>query len=298
MKQILLDNALESWISAISYADAIVAGKATLKYRKNFVASLHNATELFIKQLMLNIGDHSVCKKLTSKKDPNGSLQTAFDNAVDLNDFFEKLPPVDFDKFYSENYGVLCDKTDALFDSYYVKNPENKAKVKAALNILEELRNNETHFFIEKWSFLKEQEFEELYNFMIIFYEILHEYNLLPFWGEPISEYKNLCFNKQPLVDFSYKGALLKTNILREIDEVSGGIQLPYINNSAYTVAKEIVEYCNQTYWQGKFDDLWAYVETAMYFDLITVDEVIEEYDEPDIGQGANTHCYLNVYYR
>lgn len=58
--QILMDNALESWISAISYADAIVAGKVTLKYRKNFVASLHNATELFIKQRMLNIGDHSV----------------------------------------------------------------------------------------------------------------------------------------------------------------------------------------------------------------------------------------------
>ena len=157
--QILMDNALESWISAISYADAIVAGKVTLKYRKNFVASLHNATELFIKQRMLNIGDHSVCKKLTAKKDPNGSLQTAFENATDLNEFFEQLPLVDFDKFYSENYGVLCDKTEELFDSYYVKYLANKAKVSSALNILKELRNNETHFFIEKWSFLKENEF-------------------------------------------------------------------------------------------------------------------------------------------
>lgn len=55
MKQILIDNALESWNSAILYANDIMKGMATLKYRKNFVASLHNATELFIKQLMLDI---------------------------------------------------------------------------------------------------------------------------------------------------------------------------------------------------------------------------------------------------
>ena len=38
MKRILIDNALESWKSAISYANDIMNGMATLKYRKNFVA--------------------------------------------------------------------------------------------------------------------------------------------------------------------------------------------------------------------------------------------------------------------
>lgn len=74
MKQILIDNALESWESAISYANDIMKGMATLKYRKNFVASLHNATELFIKQLMLDTGNHDVCKRISARRDPGGCI--------------------------------------------------------------------------------------------------------------------------------------------------------------------------------------------------------------------------------
>lgn len=68
MRQILIDNALESWKSAISYANDIVNGTATLEYRKHFVASLHNAVELFIKQRMLDVGEHDVCKKISKKE--------------------------------------------------------------------------------------------------------------------------------------------------------------------------------------------------------------------------------------
>lgn len=49
MKHILQDNALESWAMAIKYSNFILDGKATLQYRKQFVSSLHNAVELFIK---------------------------------------------------------------------------------------------------------------------------------------------------------------------------------------------------------------------------------------------------------
>lgn len=61
MKHILQDNALESWTMAIKYSNFILNGKATLQYRKQFVSSLHNAVELFIKQLMLDNNDHRVC---------------------------------------------------------------------------------------------------------------------------------------------------------------------------------------------------------------------------------------------
>lgn len=97
MKQILIDNALESWNSAILYANDIMKGMATLKYRKNFVASLHNATELFIKQLMLDIGDHSVCKKISARKDPDSALWTKYKAATDLNLFFSSLSSVDLE---------------------------------------------------------------------------------------------------------------------------------------------------------------------------------------------------------
>lgn len=42
---------------SIRYCDYILEGKATLEYRKHFVSALHNAVELFVKQLMLNNTD-------------------------------------------------------------------------------------------------------------------------------------------------------------------------------------------------------------------------------------------------
>lgn len=67
MKHILQDNALESWAMAIKYSNFILNGKATLQYRKQFVSSLHNAVELFIKQLMLDNNDHRVCSVRNSQ---------------------------------------------------------------------------------------------------------------------------------------------------------------------------------------------------------------------------------------
>lgn len=63
-------------------------GMATLKYRKNFVASLHNATELFIKQFMFDIGDRGVCKRISARRNPDGALRAKYDAATDLNAFF------------------------------------------------------------------------------------------------------------------------------------------------------------------------------------------------------------------
>ena len=52
--QILQNNALAAWAMAVRYCDYILEGKVTLEYRKHFVSVLHNAVELFVKQLMLN----------------------------------------------------------------------------------------------------------------------------------------------------------------------------------------------------------------------------------------------------
>ncbi len=45
---------------SIRYCDYILEGKATLEYRKHFVSALHNAVELFVKQLKLNNTDYRV----------------------------------------------------------------------------------------------------------------------------------------------------------------------------------------------------------------------------------------------
>ncbi len=61
-KQILLNNAYESWIQAIKNARNIKNGLVTLQYKKLFIATLHNAVELFLKQIMLNNTDY--CRSL------------------------------------------------------------------------------------------------------------------------------------------------------------------------------------------------------------------------------------------
>lgn len=90
MKHILRDNALEAWAMAIKYCNHILTGKATLQYRKQFVSSLHNAVELFVKQLMLDNNDHRVCR-VKNIKDPEGHPLVDFFNADDLNYFFEHI---------------------------------------------------------------------------------------------------------------------------------------------------------------------------------------------------------------
>lgn len=61
-KKILLKNAYESWIQAIKYARSIKSGLVTLQYKKLFVSTLHNAVELFLKQIMLDSLDYRIAK--------------------------------------------------------------------------------------------------------------------------------------------------------------------------------------------------------------------------------------------
>lgn len=35
-----------------------------------------------------------------------------------------------------------------------------------------------------------------------------------------------------------------------------------------------------------------------MHYGLLTIDEVIEEYDEPEIGKGEKVYWYINVQYQ
>lgn len=108
MQHILRDNALVAWRSAIEYCDEIIHGKATLKYRKNFVVSLHNAVELFLKQFMLDTNDHRVCFVYQIKKnDPEGLLKKRYEAAEDITQFFNSLPAEDAAKFHSIEYNKL-----------------------------------------------------------------------------------------------------------------------------------------------------------------------------------------------
>lgn len=143
--QILQNNALEAWAMAVRYCDYILEGKATLEYRKYFVSVLHNAVELFVKQLMLNNTDYRVTQL---KKGCNSDGQPAKDfyNSKDLNAYFSSLDEQTMRKFFSIEFNKMIDITNDLFSEYYAKN--DGTYVKSALLLLNKLRNNEMHFLL------------------------------------------------------------------------------------------------------------------------------------------------------
>jgi len=228
MKQILLDNAYEAWKNAISYHDKIKKGYSTLEYQKGFVSSLHNAVELFLKQIMLNNNDHDVAwiGKVKSKKD--AQLQLDYYNATDLNAYFSQLSSDDLNKYISIEYSKLIDKVNRLISV----DDKDKSDFKAALNKLKELRNNETHFYINENSYLLEDDFCKLHNFMIVFYnaivpKIFNKYTIIDF-SDPqkynlISQYKIMEISFTPLTAFSYVDALKSNKTVQKIKTFLSG---------------------------------------------------------------------------
>lgn len=225
MKQILLDNAYEAWKNAISYHDKIKKGYSTLEYQKGFVSSLHNAVELFLKQIMLNNNDHDVAwiGKVKSKKD--AQLQLDYYNATDLNAYFSQLSSDDLNKYSSIEYSKLIDKVNRLISV----DDKDKSDFKAALNKLKELRNNETHFYINENSYLLEDDFCKLHNFMIVFYnaivpKIFNKKAIIDF-SDPqkynlVSQYKIMEISFASLSSFSYVEALKIKKLLKKSNHI------------------------------------------------------------------------------
>lgn len=293
--QILQNNALEAWAMSIRYCDCILEGKAALEYRKHFVSALHNAVELFVKQLMLNNTDYRV---IQFKNGCNSDGQPARDfyNSKDLNDYFSDLYEQTMRKFFSIEFNKIIDITNDLFSEYYAQN--SGSSVKGALSLLNKLRNSEMHFFIDKDTFLLEKEFQQLHNFMIVFYDILHFYSLLPFWGRfERWEYTKLQFDRKTLSDFTYKNAVRNTKFVRNLKEqLESEIFPASLGGSAFNIADSIACVLNE-YQGNRFEDLWIYIETMLGYKILTYHDEVEEYEiEGQYGIEKGCNVYRQYY--
>ena len=172
MKPILMDNAFEAWAVAIRYCNDIKDGKATLQYQKNFVSSLHNAVELIMKQMLLNNNDHKVAEIRKPSNEVDAKLLLDYFQATDLNCFFDSLSDDELSKFHTIQFGELISQHKKIFGSSL----QPKETLKTELELLQQLRNNETHFMISQDSFLSEENFRVLHNFMIRFYKIMKDW--------------------------------------------------------------------------------------------------------------------------
>jgi hypothetical protein len=179
-EKILIANAREAWSQACVYCNLILDGFITLQYKKMFVSTLHNSVELLMKQRMLDLNDFRVAK--IRKIDSNGIPAKAYYSSENLNDYFKNNGTKYNGKslFYSIEFNELIEINKEIFKDYYENNPNIKGDISSALKLLNELRNDETHFYINDIDFLNGSEFKQLQTFMISFSNLLDHYNLLP----------------------------------------------------------------------------------------------------------------------
>ena len=216
-----------------------------------------------------------------------------------MNCFFASLDKADAKKIRSAKFSEIRKKrvlTD-IFGEYFEKNESEINHVSTSLQLLEALRNDETHFSIDQWQFLTEREYEKLYNFMVIFIKILKRYKLLPWcFGKASRENQRLDFSKQPISKFSYKSALRSAPLFLDIkNHCEQADTLTVSDNSAYGVAREIFTDYRSAHPTVHFDDVWAYAETAIHYGIIMLKEVSEVYDSPDCGECYN--CYYEIHF-
>ena len=180
-EKILIDNARESWSQACIHCNLILDGYVTLQYRKMFVAMLHNSVELLIKQRMLDINDFRVAR--VNKIDSTGAPATAYYQATDLNDYFKRNGTKD-DRgksiFYSIEFNEFHKIHKEIFNAFYDENSSFSSEISGGLTLLAELRNDETHFYVNAIDFLNGSQFKQLQKFMNAFAKVLDYYGLLP----------------------------------------------------------------------------------------------------------------------
>ena len=295
MKQILLDNAYESWKNAIICHDRIENGFSTLQYQKGFVSSLHNAVELFLKQIMLNNNDYSIATVKNVKDESDAQLQLDYFKATDLNTFFDNLSLDKLNKFYSIEFNQLIEKIYKLLDI----DDSLKNDFTNALKVLQKLRNNEMHFYINETGYLSEDNFCHLHNFMIIFYNAIGSKKLFPRasikFDEPnkyifYAQEKVMEFNRTRIASFSFLTALKDNEITQKLKiTLKNAFEDEYVccKNDSYGLALCICLH-NEEYRQ-QFDDLFIILRLMEKYNLffierkmIKVPEVlgIEEYPE------------------
>lgn len=221
---------------AVDYCHRIKEGIATLHYQKVFVSSLHNAIELFLKQRMLDENNHKVANLYAVNDEKDALLQLDYFKSENLNEFFVNLSNSDRNKFRSVEFKNLKDISTKLIKDTLTN--LNKDSIKDELELLQTLRNNETHFYITESNYLNDEKFVKLHNLMVIVYQAMKDYGFLPFIGEAWAEYKKYDFSEQMIETYSLREALKNSRVVKSIVNVLDDQPLKYYGDEAYDITE------------------------------------------------------------
>lgn len=271
MKKILLENAYVAWQQAVEYRDYIKDGLSNLYYKKQFVGSLQNSIELFLKQIMIDNNDKKVIIK-------NKSHLEDYDELTSLNDYLYQLPSYKLIELRTVNFSEML---------RFVKNSNNGnskhkyfSKIKKYHKKLEQInhkRNYEKHFYIDDDNFLKDKQFVRFNNFMFDFYEILVSYKLLPYFGKPNDKCKRVFLGNYQKLDnsFTYCKAIKSSNITKYIVENINNKDFPVNPENAFSFAMHLYYDCGLKKYSFKL--LYDCVCKLNYYGLIKYDIDMED---------------------
>ena len=197
-----------AWEISVYNCNLIIDGLVDIEQQKLFVSSLQNAIEICYKQVMIDNCDYRV---VNYSKISDISKVKEYLNAIDLNAYFKSLDVASIQKLYTVDFNEIID-----FISKDVNETQN-IDIKSKLKILKELRNNESHFYIDTQDYLSFENFKILCWLLDYFCKFFRDKRVIgDFFGEPRDADKNalLYFNKDSHSCNSYNEyvGLSKTN--------------------------------------------------------------------------------------
>jgi len=245
MERFLREHIDYAWIDMMRNHNEILDGITDLSARKGFVSSLQNVIELIFKQYMLDRNDHKVLswnpskvkkfwqKVLNKKIETRGRKQIAFESINDLNTYFVNNPS----KANAKTIG-FSNLIDIIDNMIKQRNPQFD---KSNLNLLRNLRNNETHFYIDD-AYLTFAEFKNLGVLIKDVYDFIERDMFLGFFGNPGNGSKESLkyFDNSTLTArSSYKDLVISADTNIEIlshledynDPDSNGLRVDYAGN-------------------------------------------------------------------
>lgn len=198
-----------------------------------------------------------------------------------MNLFFSKLPDNELSKFQTIHFHELIELHQDLFG----KSLAQGESLEKELTLLQELRNNETHFLIRQGSFLSEENFLELHNFMVRFYKVVKswwpkdgndlEQSIFLWWDwfSPDKDDSTYRFECELLQKFSYESAVRNSKLAKDIAEIlKDNLLCGAPDFSPYDIAVDLMN--GYPGLSAQFDEIWAMVYMMQSFKIIVVDTI------------------------
>lgn len=274
MGKFIIDNAIISWKDAIKDCNQILTGKVSLKYRKQFVSSLHNSVELFAKQYLMDGNDKNSLGHFYKEENV---LQNKYNDSDNLNLFFSSLKENELNKFKTKSFNTL--KTiivECISEKSKADTGDQGINVVESLNLLQKLRNQETHFSINDL-FLTEEEFCKLHNFMIYFFKYFIQGHVFSSaWGDLSFRSYDLKFEKKALSNFSYKDVLKNSKSFKLLNELVYDYDL-FDSDYLYDIICDICLEESLEIEGNEFDNLYETLVMCVDFGISKIEKICIE---------------------